>query len=251
MSTTTIEWAQKTWNPTTGCTKLSAGCRGCYAESMSKRLMAMGQKKYKNNFNLTEHPDEITRPFSWGKPSVIFVNSMSDLFHKDVSLEFIKKVFKTMNETPHHTYQVLTKRAERLAEISNELTWTSNIWMGVSIEDERVIERLDYLKQCDAKTKFLSLEPLIGPLPNMDLTGIDWVIVGGESGPNSRPIEEKWVIDIRNQCQNQEVNFFFKQWGGKQKKKNGRLLEGKEYLEMPTINAKIIVSRKNKLNKKQ
>lgn len=241
-----IEWTGKTWNPTTGCTKISAGCKLCYAAVLSKRLQAMGQEKYRNNFKLTEHPKEITRPYTWKKPAVVFVNSMSDLLHEDVSIEFIKQVFKTMNDTPQHIYQVLTKRADRLAEISSELTWTDNIWMGVSIEDERVIDRLDYLKQCGAKVKFLSLEPLIGPLPKMDLTGIDWAIVGGESGPKSRPIEEKWVLDIRDQCQAQSVKFFFKQWGGVRKKTTGRLLEGKEYNEMPRIDAQDIVSKKNK-----
>ncbi len=246
-----IEWTGRTWNPTTGCTKISAGCKLCYAAILSKRLMAMRQDKYRNNFKLTMHPDEITRPYGWKKPSIIFVNSMSDLLHEDVSLDFIKEVFKTMNETPQHIYQVLTKRADRLAEISHELTWTDNIWMGVSIEDDRVLDRLDYLKQSDAKVKFLSLEPLIGPLPNMDLSGIDWAIVGGESGPKARPIKEEWVLDIRNQCQEQSVKFFFKQWGGVRKKKNGRLLEGKEYNDMPRIEAQEIIEKKKKTTSKK
>lgn len=210
-STSSIEWTQKTWNPTTGCTKISAGCKNCYAEILSNRLMHMGQEKYKNNFKLTLHPDTLVSPYHWRKSQVIFVNSMSDLFHKDVPIGFIQKVFKTMNETPWHTYQVLTNRADRLAELSPFLTWTDNIWMGVSIEDNRVIERLDYLKQCNAKYKFLSCEPLLGELNSLSLSGIDWVIVGGESGPKARPMKEEWILDIRNQCKKQKVKFFFKQ----------------------------------------
>lgn len=244
-----IEWTETTWNPTTGCTKISAGCKNCYAEVLSKRLMAMGQEKYRNNFKLTLHPQTLNEPYGWKKPKVIFVNSMSDLFHDDVPLEFIQKVFTTMNETPHHTYQVLTKRADRLAEISDHLCWTPNIWMGTSIEDERVFGRLDYLKQCGAKFKFLSLEPLLGPLPNLKLSGIDWVIVGGESGKKARPIEEQWVLDIRDQCEKQNVKFFFKQWGGKNKKKSGRLLQGNEYNDMPTVKSQSLISDKINLKK--
>ncbi len=245
-----IEWTETTWNPTTGCTKISAGCKNCYAEVLSNRLMAMGQAKYSNNFKLTLHPQTLNEPYGWKKPKVIFVNSMSDLFHQDVPLNFIQKVFHTMNETPHHTYQVLTKRADRLAEISHQLKWTENIWMGTSIEDERVIDRLDYLKLCGAKFKFLSLEPLLGPIPTVDLTGIDWIIVGGESGKKARPIEEHWVLDIRDQCEDQNVKFFFKQWGGKNKKKSGRLLQGKEYNDMPTIKAQALISDKIKQGSK-
>lgn len=244
-----IEWTEKTWNPTTGCTKISAGCKNCYAEVLAKRLMAMGKEKYKNNFNLTVHPQSLNEPYKWKKSKVIFVNSMSDLFHDDVPLDFIQKVFHVMNDTPHHTYQVLTKRADRLAEISSSLNWTDNIWMGTSIEDNRVLGRMEGLKLCDAKYKFLSLEPLLGPLPNINLSGIDWVIVGGESGKKSRPIEEEWVLDIRDQCASQNVKFFFKQWGGKNKKKSGRLLQGKEYNEMPTIKAQAIISDKLKKGK--
>ena len=247
--TSTIEWTETTWNPTTGCTKISAGCKHCYAEVLSRRLMAMGQKKYQNNFNLTLHPHTLNEPYAWKKAKVIFVNSMSDLFHKDVPLEFIQKVFQTMNETPHHTYQVLTKRADRLAELSQHLNWTDNIWMGTSIEDERVIDRLIHLKECDAKFKFLSMEPLLGPIPSIDLSGIDWVIVGGESGHKARPIEEQWVLDIRDQCQAQNVKFFFKQWGGRNKKKNGRLLQGKEYNDMPTTQSQELITSKINLAK--
>ncbi len=246
----TIEWTETTWNPTTGCTKISAGCKNCYAAILSRRLMAMCQPKYKNNFELTLHPQTLNDPYGWKKPKVIFVNSMSDLFHEDVPLEFIQSVFKTMNETPRHTYQVLTKRAKRLAEISDQLNWTPNIWMGTSIEDDRVLDRMDYLKQCGAQFKFLSLEPLLGPLPNMNLSGIDWVIVGGESGRKPRPIEEEWVVDIRDQCQEQNVKFFFKQWGGKNKKKSGRLLQGKEYNDMPTVKSQALITTKIKLGKK-
>lgn len=235
MSKSSIEWTEVTWNPTTGCDKISQGCKFCYAEVLSKRLMAMGQEKYKNNFQPTIHQSELTRPYTWKKPKVVFVNSMSDLFHKDFPLEFIQQVFKVMNETSQHTYQVLTKRAERLSELSPYLTWSDNIWVGVSVEDENVLERVDYLKQTDAKTKFLSLEPLIAPLPNLNVSGIDWVIVGGESGRNPRPMNEEWVVEIKNACKENEVPFFFKQWGGTNKSKSGRLLQGKIYDEMPQI----------------
>ena len=251
MSKSSIEWTGCTWNPTTGCCKYSAGCRNCYAIKMTKRLQAMGQKKYKNGFKITIHDDELLRPYTWNKPSVVFVNSMSDLFHKDVPLKFIKQVFHTMNQTTQHTYQVLTKRAERLAELSPKLTWSDNIWMGVSIEDERVVDRLAELKKCGAKVKFLSLEPLLGPLPNLNLEGIDWVIVGGESGPGARPIKKEWVVEIKRQCKKQKVKFFFKQWGKNQFNPNandptmvkdnpsyakgGCELDGKVYRAMPTI----------------
>jgi protein gp37 len=235
MSDTTIEWTEVTWNPTTGCDKISAGCKFCYAEVMSKRLMAMGQHKYRNNFDLTIHESELTRPYSWRKPRTVFVNSMSDLFHKDVPTEFIKQVWRVMNETPQHTYQVLTKRAERIEELSNQLTWTPNIWMGVSIENELVMHRLEHLRNTGALIKFISAEPLIGPLPNMNLKGIHWVIVGGESGKGARLMEKKWVIDIKDQCRKFNTSFFFKQWGGVRKKEAGRLLDGIEYNEFPVI----------------
>jgi len=233
MSKSNIEWTETTWNPTTGCDKVSRGCKFCYAEVMAKRLKAMGNPRYKNGFKLTLHWDKIDQPRSWKKGKVIFVNSMSDLFHKDVPLEFIQKVFKTMNDTPQHVYQVLTKRSERLAEISDKLTWSDNIWMGVSVEDTEVMNRIDDLKKCGATTKFISAEPLLGPLYNMNLSGIDWIIVGGESGFTPRPIEEEWVIDIKDQCEEQNVHFFFKQWGGKNKKKAGNLLQGKKYEAFP------------------
>lgn len=233
MAQSSIEWTEMTWNPTTGCNKLSAGCKFCYAEIMSRRLHYMGQEKYKNNFKLTIHPDTLDIPYTWKKPKVVFVNSMSDLFHKDIPLMYIKKVFKVMNENPQHTFQVLTKRADLLEKYDKHLTWTENIWMGVSVEDARVIDRIEHLRNTNAYIKFLSLEPLLGPLPNLNLTNIDWVIVGGESGPKARPMKEEWVQDIKRQCQSAEVAFFFKQWGGKRKSKTGRTLDGRTYDEMP------------------
>jgi protein gp37 len=233
MAQSSIEWTEMTWNPTTGCDKVSAGCKYCYAEVMTKRLHAMGIEKYKDGFKVRIHEDALTVPYSWKRPKIVFVNSMSDLFHPEVPIEFIQKVFEVMNNTPQHTYQVLTKRAERLFELHDKLTWTNNIWMGVSVENEKVKNRIDFLRDTNAKTKFLSCEPLIGELPNMNLANIDWVIVGGESGRKSRPMEELWVWDIKDQCREQEVAFFFKQWGGVNKKKAGRELAGMTYNEMP------------------
>jgi len=240
MAQSSIEWTEMTWNPTTGCTKISAGCKFCYAEVMTKRLMAMGIDKYKDGFEIRTHEDSLMTPYEWKKPKIVFVNSMSDLFHPQVPIEFIKKVFHVMNDTPQHTYQVLTKRGDRLSEIHEQLNWTKNIWMGVSVEDERVTERIDFLRHTNAKTKFLSCEPLIGPLMNLNLIGIDWVIVGGESGRKARPMEEWWVWDIKQQCEEQEVLFFFKQWGGKNKKKAGRELAGNTYNDMPLREIAII-----------
>jgi protein gp37 len=240
MAQSSIEWTEMTWNPTTGCTKISAGCKFCYAEVMTKRLMAMGIDKYKDGFEIRTHEDSLLTPYEWKKPKIVFVNSMSDLFHPEVPIEFIKKVFYVMNDTPQHTYQVLTKRGDRLSEIHDQLNWTKNIWMGVSVEDERVTERIDFLRSTNAKIKFLSCEPLIGSLMNLNLTGIDWVIVGGESGRKARPMEEWWVWDIKQQCEEQEVIFFFKQWGGKNKKKAGRELAGNTYNDMPSREGAII-----------
>ena len=234
MAQSSIEWTEMTWNPTTGCDKLSAGCKFCYAEVMSKRLQAMGIEKYSAGFKTVRtHDSELTKPFEWKKPKTVFVNSMSDLFHKNVPLSFIQQVFNTMNRCPQHTFQVLTKRAELVEAYSEQLTWSDNIWMGVSVEDDRVVDRIDHLRRSAAKIKFLSLEPLIGPLPNLNLSGINWVIVGGESGHNPRPIKEEWVQNIRQQCELAGVNFFFKQWGGKNKKEAGRILNGRTYDEMP------------------
>jgi len=235
MAQSSIEWTEMTWNPTTGCDKVSAGCKYCYAEVMTRRLHAMGIEKYKDGFELRLHEDALQIPYEWKKPKIVFVNSMSDLFHKEVPLSFIQKVFDVMNNTPQHTYQVLTKRAERLFELNEHLTWTNNIWMGVSVEDSRVTNRIDFLRSTNAKTKFLSCEPLIGPLLNLNLDGIHWTIVGGESGRKARPMQEWWVWDIRQQCADQGVDFFFKQWGGTNKKKAGRELGGRTYDEMPNI----------------
>jgi protein gp37 len=233
MAQSEIEWTEMTWNPTTGCTKISAGCKFCYAEVMSRRLQAMGLDKYKDGFQVAEHADALDLPYSWRGSKLVFVNSMSDLFHPEISIQFIQRVFAVMNNTPQHTYQVLTKRADRLLEVSELLRWTDNIWMGVSVEDQRVTDRIDFLRQTGARTKFLSCEPLIGPLSGLNLTGIDWVIVGGESGKKARGMKEIWVWDIMQQCRLQEVAFFFKQWGGKNKKKTGRLLGGRTYDDMP------------------
>jgi protein gp37 len=235
MAQSNIEWTEMTWNPSTGCSKISAGCKYCYAEVMTKRLQAMGQEKYKDGFKVRTHESALNVPFNWKGSKIVFVNSMSDLFHPEVPFEFIHKVFSVMNATPQHTYQVLTKRADRLFELHHFFNWTPNIWMGVSVEDRRVIDRIDFLRQTNAQTKFLSCEPLIGPLHDINLTNIDWVIVGGESGPKARPIEEIWIWDIKQQCQEQEVAFFFKQWGGVNKKKSGRELGGRTYDEMPYL----------------
>jgi protein gp37 len=228
-----IEWTEATWNPVTGCTKVSEGCRHCYAHTMAKRLHAMGNPRYTNGFEVTLHHDLIDAPLKWKKPRKIFVNSMSDLFHKDVPLEFIQKVFHTMQEANWHTYQVLTKRADRLLELSTELPWPKNVWQGVSVEDERVVDRIDFLRQVPARVRFLSIEPLIGPINNLNLEGIHWVIVGGESGPGARPMNADWVRSIRDQCHEQNVAFFFKQWGGVQKHRYGRMLDDQTYDEYP------------------
>jgi protein gp37 len=235
MAQSSIEWTEMTWNPTTGCTKISAGCKYCYAEVMAMRLQAMGIDKYKDGFGIALHEDTLDAPYKWKGSKLVFVNSMSDLFHPEIPLEFIKKVFKVMNDNPQHTFQVLTKRADRLYQVHEELEWTQNIWMGVSVEDHRVVDRIDFLRETNAKVKFLSCEPLIGPLMKMCLDNIDWVIVGGESGRKARPIKEWWVWDIRQQCQDAGVAFFFKQWGGTNKKKAGRELGGRTYNEMPIV----------------
>lgn len=235
MAQSSIEWTELTWNPVTGCDKISAGCKFCYAEVMAKRLKAMGVEKYQNEFKLTIHEDELATPYTWKKSKVVFVNSMSDLFHKDVPIEFIQKVFRVMKENPQHVFQVLTKRADVMLYYDKEgwLDWSHNIWMGVSVENEKAMKRIDLLRQSNARTKFLSCEPLIGPLPKLNLKNIDWVIVGGESGRKPRPMKKEWVLDIKQQCEKKDVAFFFKQWGGTNKKKTGNLLDGKKYLEMP------------------
>lgn len=233
-SNSSIEWTEATWNPVTGCNKISPGCKNCYAERMAKRLKAMGQNNYRNGFRLTLQPHMLEVPLRWKKPQTIFVNSMSDLFHKDVPLEYIQDVFNVMNRAHWHRFQVLTKRADRLEELSPYMEWTPNIWMGVSVESQKYVSRIDNLRSTGAKTKFLSLEPLLGPLENLNLDGIDWAIVGGESGFGARPMLLDWVTSIREQCVNASVAFFFKQWGGVQKKRNGRILEGRTWDEMPS-----------------
>ena len=233
MARSGIEWTESTWNPLTGCTKISPGCKYCYAERMAIRLKAMGQGNYKNGFSLTMHEQTLKKPLDWKLPQFIFVNSMSDLFHNDVPVEFIQKVFDVMKSAHWHQFQVLTKRSERLAELSPILEWADNIWMGVSVENNDYVNRIDDLRKTGAAIKFLSLEPLLGHLSNLNLEGISWVIVGGESGPNSRKMEYEWVSEIKDQCQNAQVPFFFKQWGGVNKKKNGRLLDNVTWDGMP------------------
>jgi len=228
-----IEWTESTWNPLTGCTKVSPGCKHCYAERMARRLQAMGQPNYANGFNLTLHPQVVELPLQWKKPRVIFVNSMSDLFHKKVPFPFVERVFAVMKRAYWHQFQILTKRSDRLLELDARLQWAPNIWMGVSVESSRYAFRIDDLRRTGAGTKFISLEPLLGPLPGLDLNGIHWLIVGGESGPGARPIDPAWVIDIRNQCRHSSVPFFFKQWGGVNKKRAGRRLEGRIWSELP------------------
>lgn len=233
-SNSAIEWTESTWNPVTGCNKISPGCKNCYAEKMAKRLKAMGQRNYVNGFKLTLQPHMLELPLRWKKPQTIFVNSMSDLFHKNVPLEYIQEVFSVMNRAHWHRFQVLTKRADRLEQTAPFLDWTPNIWMGVSVESQNYTHRIDNLRNTDAHVKFLSLEPLLGPLYSLDLTNIHWAIVGGESGFRARRIEAEWVLDIKRQCVSANVPFFFKQWGGVQKKRNGRELEGQTWDQMPT-----------------
>ena len=230
-----IEWTETTWNPVTGCTKISHGCKHCYAERMSKRLQAMGMEKYRKGFEVSLHESALDEPSKWKRSSLVFVNSMSDLFHKAVPSEYIQLVFEVMNRTPQHTFQILTKRPGRASQLEGKLHWTPNLWLGTSIESERWVHRLDQLKSTSACTKFLSLEPLLGPLPAIDLSGIDWVIVGGESGPGARNISPDWVREIRDNCLVSKVPFFFKQWGGVFKKRTGRILDGRIWDEMPHV----------------
>ena len=234
MSTiSSIEWTEMTWNPVTGCTKISPGCKHCYAERLSRRLQSMGIEKYREGFSLVTHESSLDEPLRWKKPRLVFVNSMSDLFHKSVPSSFIESVFDVMNRATQHTFQVLTKRPSRVALLSGKLNWTSNIWLGASVESEKWLGRLAPLRATGARTKFLSLEPLLGPLPGLGLTGIDWVIVGGESGPGARWMEPAWVREIRDNCVNSGTPFFFKQWGGVFKKKTGRTLDDRTWDEMP------------------
>ena len=228
-----IEWTESTWNPITGCTKISTGCANCYAERMAIRLKAMGQPNYINGFEVTMHDHVLDAPLHWKKPQTIFVNSMSDLFHENVPEYFILKIFNVMNNAHWHRFQVLTKRSDRLAAMSYKLPWTQNIWMGVTVESAGYKYRIDDLRHSDAYIKFLSMEPLLGPVRDLDLANIDWVIVGGESGPKARPIEIEWIREIRDRCETSNVPFFFKQWGGIRKKKKGRTLDGKIWDELP------------------
>lgn len=249
MAKTSIEWTEVSWNPSTGCTKVSEGCKNCYAEVMAKRLKAMGHKKYMNGFKFAIHPETLVEPYLWKKPKKVFVNSMSDLFHQNITLDYLQAIFDVMNDTPQHTYQVLTKRSEKLMYYASKLKWTDNIWIGVSVENQREVRRIDHLREVPARVKFLSIEPLIGPINNIDLTSINWIIVGGESGHNARPIKKEWVDFIKNECQKNNVPFFFKQWGKPQfnidardptldkdhpmHAKGGCQLNGKIYREMP------------------
>ena len=228
-----IEWTDRSWNLVTGCSKISPGCMHCYAKPMAHRLQGIGLEKYRNGFEVTTHEHMLVKPTEWRKPRMIFVNSMGDLFHRSVPDTFIKKVFEVPRQAPQHVYQFLTKRSQRLADLSLQLPWPENVWMGVSVETADYLFRVDHLLESPAHVKFISFEPLLGPIPDYDLAGIDWVIVGGESGPGARPMRKEWVIDIRDRCLDSDVAFFFKQWGGVNKKQSGRLLEGHTWNQMP------------------
>jgi protein gp37 len=243
---TGIEWTEVTWNPTTGCDRISPGCDNCYALALAKRLKAMGQAKYQNDgdprtsgpgFGLTIHPGALDQPYTWAGQRVVFVNSMSDLFHARVPLSFVRQVFQVIADTPQHTYQVLTKRSSRLPRVAGKLDWPPNLWMGVSVEDASAMSRIDDLRAAPARVRFLSCEPLLGPLRGLDLSGIGWVIAGGESGPGHRPLHPAWVAEIRDRCADQNVPFFFKQWGGRTPKAGGRELDGRVWDELPQLAA--------------
>ena len=242
MSKSKIEWTESTWNPVSGCTKVSRGCDNCYAERMAMRLKAMGTRGYENGFDVTLHPHALEKPLKMKKPQVIFVNSMSDIFHEKIPDEFIIQIFNVMNRAYWHTFQVLTKRPKRLAKMADKLNWTDNIWMGVTVEANEYVDRVDYLRDCPAKTKFLSLEPLIDSVDNLNYTGIDWVIAGGESGYGARVMQKEWVLEIRDRCEQEKIDFFFKQWGGVNKKKAGRLLDGEIYDDMPEIFSNVLIA---------
>ncbi|MCK9250330.1 MAG: phage Gp37/Gp68 family protein [Solirubrobacteraceae bacterium] len=229
----TIEWTEATWNPVTGCDKVSPGCAHCYAETFAERWRGIPGHPYEQGFDLRLWPNRLSKPLEWKRPRLIFVNSMSDLFHEDIPLEFVQQVFDTMIKAEHHTFQVLTKRHERLVEIAGELTWPPNVWMGVSIENRRFVHRADFLRQVPAAVRFISAEPLLGPLEHLDLDGIHWLIAGGESGPGHRRVDAAWIRALRDQCHDDGVAFFFKQWGGHRPKANGRELDGRTWDEMP------------------
>jgi protein gp37 len=235
MASSLIEWTESTWNPVTGCTKISRGCQHCYAERMAVRLQAMGQARYRNGFRLTLHPEALELPLRWRQPQMVFVNSMSDLFHRGVPEEFIARVFAVMQQASHHTFQVLTKRAERLASLAPRLPWPPNVWAGVTVEDADYVGRIDLLKQVPAAVRFVSLEPLLGPVAKLPLSGIHWVIVGGESGPGARPMRAEWAHAVRDQCVAVRVPFFFKQWGGTRRTAAGRLLDSRLWDEYPEV----------------
>ncbi|MFG3604536.1 DUF5131 family protein [Micromonospora chersina] len=238
-----IEWTEATWNPTTGCDRISAGCDNCYALSLAKRLKAMGSAKYQNDgdprtsgpgFGVTLHQDALSIPARWREPRTVFVNSMSDLLHARVPIDYVRRVFQVMADTPRHTYQVLTKRASRLARIADQLDWPPNVWMGVSVETEQELPRVDHLRTVPAAVRFISAEPLLGPLDGIDLTGIHWLIAGGESGQGARPVDPAWIRGLRDECAKAGTAFFFKQWGGRTPKAGGRLLDGQTWDEMPS-----------------
>jgi protein gp37 len=237
-----IEWTESTWNPVTGCTKISLGCQNCYAERIALRLKAAGSPNYANGFHVTVHPHALEIPLRWRQPRIIFVNSMSDLFHRAIPFDFILKIFEVMCQASHHRFQALTKRSRRLLQLSSKLPWPENVWMGVTVETAKYAYRIDHLKHTPAVIKFVSFEPLLGSIPNLDLTGIDWVIVGGESGPGARPMRREWAIDIRDRCLAAGVPFFFKQWGGVNKKKNGRILAGQSWDQMPETSGLLGIS---------
>jgi len=246
---TTIEWTEVTWNPVTGCDRVAAGCDNCYALALSKRLKAMGAAKYQKDgnpvtsgpgFGVTIHPKALDQPRRWRSPKTVFVNSMSDLFHAKVPVSFVRDIFDVIRETPQHTYQALTKRSHRMARLADQLDWPTNLWMGVSVEDATVTDRIDDLRQVPAAVRFLSCEPLLSALPGLDLAGIHWVIAGGESGPNHRPMDPAWVADIRDQCLEADVPFFFKQWGGRTPKQGGRELDGQTWSELPALPTELV-----------
>lgn len=230
-----IEWTDATWNPVTGCTKISTGCQNCYAERLASRLKAMGQHRYRNGFSVTLHPHLLAQPLRWAKPRMIFVNSMSDLFHKNIPSEFIKSVFEVMTKAHWHIFQILTKRAKRLERLRSKVAWPNNVWIGVTVEDQGSIPRIKHLTKVPAAVRFISLEPLLGPIHQLPLDRIDWVIVGGESGPRARPLRPEWVRNIRDHCLEKGIPFFFKQWGGFRKARNGRNLDGRTWNQMPVL----------------
>lgn len=241
---TGIEWTEVTWNPTTGCDRVSPGCDHCYALTLAKRLKAMGAEKYQQDgnpvtsgpgFALTLHPTALAQPYRWGGNRTVFVNSMSDLFHAKVPIDFVRRIFDVVADTPQHTYQVLTKRSSRLPKLADKLDWPTNLWLGVSVENEEHLYRVDHLREVPAAVRFLSCEPLIGPLDALELDGIGWVITGGESGPNARPLDQSWVRAIRDKCTDAKVPFFHKQWGGRTAKAGGRTLDGRVWSQMPSL----------------